>query len=333
MINHAVGKPGLLAFLLSAVLAWPTTSLAQEAQKVWKVGILWHAANLQEEMVMYRPFAEGMRDLGYVEGRNVNFYHTFVAEKYDGFQANAQGLVDQKVDIIMASVADAAAAAARVTKTISIVFAASGDPVKTGLVESIKHPGGNVTGFSLFYPELAIKHMEMLHDIIPGLRSVAMLWNPADRDHLDTLKGAQQAAKMLNIEVVPVSAKGPDEFARAFADMAQAKVDGLIVLGNSMFRLNRQMIVALAAINRLPAIYAPRDYADAGGLISYGACIPCNFQRSATYIDKILKGEKAADLPVQQPATFELVVNLETAKTLDISIPRSILARADEVLE
>src|ERR1700732_2859613 len=192
----------------------------------------------------------------------------------------------------MASVAEAAAAASKITNTIPIVFATSGDPVKSGLVKSMRNPGRNITGFSLFYPELAAKHLEMLRDTVPGLSSVAMLWDPANIDHADTLKAAERAAKPLDIEVVPVSATSPDDFARAFGDM--------IVLGHSMFRVNAKAIVALAASNRLPAIYAPRDYADAGGLISYGACIPCNFRRSATYIDKILKGAKASDLPVQQ---------------------------------
>jgi putative ABC transport system substrate-binding protein len=332
MKRHLIGWSTLAALLISSALASPN-ALAQAAQKVWKVGILWHAANLQGEMVMYRPFAEGMRELGYVEDRKVKFYHTFVEEKYERFHANAQMLVDQKVDIIMASVADAAAAAAKVTKTTPIVFAGSGDPVKAGLVESINHPGGNVTGFSLFYPELAIKHLEMLHDIIPGLSTVAMLWNPTNQDHPDTVKGAERAAKLLNIGLTPVSAKSPDDFARAFSDMTRSKADGLIVLGDAMFRVNAQIIVALAASNRLPAIYAPRDYADAGRLISYGACIPCNFRRTATYIDKILKGEKAADLPVQQPVTLVLAVNLKTAKTFGISIPQAILLLADEVIE
>jgi putative ABC transport system substrate-binding protein len=284
-------------------------------------------------MVMYQPFAEGMRELGYVEGRNVQFYHTFVDEKYERFLANAQKLVDQRVDIIMASAADAAAAAAKVTKTIPIVFAASGDPVKAGLVESINHPGSNVTGFSLFYPELAIKHLEMLHDIIPTLSIAAMLWNPTNLDHLDMVKGAERAAELLNVRLVPVSAKSPDDFPRAFSDMARSKVDGMIVLGDAMFRVNARAIVALAASNQLPAIYAPRDFPEAGGLISYGACIPCNFQRTATYVDKILKGAKAADLPVQLPATFVLVVNLKTARTFGFNIPQALLLRADEVIE
>ena len=269
-----------------------------------------------------------MRDLGYVEGRNIKYYHTFVDEKYDRFPANAQQLVEQKVDVIMASVANAAAAAAKLTNTIPIVFAASGEPVKAGLVESVNHPGG----FSLFYPELAIKHLEMLHDIV-HLSRVAVLWNPSNQDHASMVKGAEQAAKQINIELIAVSAKGPDEFDLAFAEIAKTKADGAIVLGDAMFRVNARSISALAANSRLPAIFAARDFVDAGGLISYGACIPCNFRRAATYVDKILKGGRAADLPVQQPTTFQLVVNLKAARALGLTIPTAILARADEVIE
>ena len=332
MASRSINRVKLLASLIIASLA-SSIALAQPPQKVWKVGILWHAANLQDEMVMYQPFADGLRDLGYAEGRNVNFYHTFADEKYDRFKANAQELVDQRVDIIMASTADAAAAAAKVTRAIPIVFAASGDPVKAGLVVSLRRPGGNVTGFSLVYPELANKHLEMLHDIVPGLSKVAVLWHPANQDHPDTLKDAQRSAKLLNIEVISVSASSPDEFVGAFAKMERLRVNGLVVLGDSMFRVNRSAIVALAARGRLPTIYAPRDYVEAGGLISYGSCIPCNFRSSATYIDKILKGAKATDLPVQQPTRFEFVINLKTAKALGLAVPPSIRVRADEIIE
>ena len=307
-------------------------AIAQEAMKIWKVGILWHAADPQGEGPMYQAFTEAMRELGYVEGHNVKYYHTFVDEKYDRFPANAQRLVEQKVDVIMASVANAAAVAAKLTNTIPIVFATSGEPVKAGLVQSLNHPGGNVTGLSLFYPELAIKHLEMLHDIV-HLSRVAVLWNPSNQDHADMLKGVEQAAKQINIEVIGVSTRGPDEFDRAFAEIAKAKADGAIVLGDAMLRVNAPSISTLITNSRLPAIYAARDFVDAGGLISYGACIPCNFRRAATYVDKVLKGARAADLPVQQPTTFQLVVNLKAARALGLTIPAAILASANEVIE
>jgi putative tryptophan/tyrosine transport system substrate-binding protein len=333
MTDRSIGKLAVISFLIAGAFASPQI-LAQGAPiKMWKVGILWHAANLEGEMVMYQPFVDGMHALGYVEGRNVKFDHTFVDENYERFPANAQQLIDRNVDIIMASVPEAAKAAAKLTKTIPIVFATSGDPVKTGLVESIRHPGGNVTGLSLFSPELTTKHLEMLHEIVPGLSSAAILWNLGNQDHADTLKRAEQAAKLLNIKIVPVGAKGPEEFSAVFSEMKKSKVDGLVVLNDAMLRVNRALIIALAAESRLPAIYAPRDYIESGGLIGYGACIPCNFRRSATYIEKILKGAKPGDLPVEQPATFEMVVNRKTAAALGLTIPATLLALANEVIE
>jgi putative tryptophan/tyrosine transport system substrate-binding protein len=304
--SRCIGKSTVALFLIAVATASPEAPAQRAPIKGWTVGILWHAANLEGEMVMYQPFVDGMRALGYVEGHNVNFDHTFVDEKYERFPANAQQLIDRKVDIIMASVPDAAKTAAELT---------------------------NVTGFSLFSPELTTKHLEMLHEIVPGLSSAAILWNPGNQDHPDTLKRAEQAAKQLNIKIVPISAKGPEEFSDAFSEMKKSKVNGLVVLGDAMFRVNRASIIALAAETRLPAVYAPRDYAESGGLISYGACIPCNFRRTATYIDKILKGAKPGDLPVEQPATFEMVVNLKTAAALGLTIPATLLLVADQVIE
>jgi putative ABC transport system substrate-binding protein len=183
------------------------------------------------------------------------------------------------------------------------------------------------------FGSIAPTTLEMLHDIVPGLSRVAILWNPANEDHPTTLNEAERGANLLNIQLVPIGVKGPEEFADAFASIAKAKVGGLTVLGDAMLRVNRKPIVAFAASSRLPAVYGPRDYAVAGGLVSYGACIPCNFRRSATHIDKILKGAKPADLPVEQPTTFETVVNLKSAKALGLVMPPSILMRADEVIE
>ena len=321
-----------LGALAVGTLAPPDAS-GQNPAKIWKVGILWHAANLAEEEVMFRPFAEGMRELGYVEGRNVIFDHTYVDENYDLFQARAKELVDRKVDVILASVPAAAAAARTVSKTIPVVFATSGDPVKLGLVESLRRPGGNLTGLSLFYPELTAKHLEMLRDILPGISRVAILSNPNNADADVALREAERAAAALNLHAVPVGAKAPEELPAAFATIAKADVDGMIVLGDAMLRVNRKAVVALAAFSRLPAIYGPRDYAEAGGLVAYGVCIPCNFRRSAAFIDKIFKGANASDLPVEQPTRLNLTINLRTAKALDLKVPTALLARADEVIE
>jgi putative ABC transport system substrate-binding protein len=322
-----------IAALALGVFAAPVDGVADD-RKVWKVGILWHAANLEEEAVMAGPLTQGLRELGYVEGRNLVLEHTFVDEKYDLFPARAKELLDRKVDLILASVGAAAVAAAKLTKDVPIVFATSaGDPVKFGLVESIRRPGGNVTGLTLFAAEMTQKHLDLLHEIVPGLTRVAILWNTANSDHPSILKSAEQSAASRNLKIVPVSAKGPEEFDAAFAAIEKAEVGGLIVLVDSMLRVNRKPIVAFAARSRLPSVYATRDYVEAGGLIAYGACVPCNFKRSAAYIADIFKGAKPAEMPVQQPAKFDTLINLKTAKLLKIDVPPSVLLRTDEVIE
>jgi len=325
---------GLMALALLSILPASSSNAASDEKKVSKVGILWHAANLEEEAVMFGPLAQGLRELGYVEGRNVVFEHTFVDEKYERFPSRAQELLDKKVDVILASVAAAAVAASKLTKDVPIVFAtSSGDPAKSSLVESIRRPGGNMTGLTLFAPELTLKHLELLREIVPNLSRVAILWNPSNDDHPSVVKGAEETARLLNLEIVPVGARSPDEFPVAFSAIEKANAGGLVVLVDSMLRVNRKSIVDFVADRRLPAIYATRDYVESGGLMGYGACIPCNFKRSAKYVVDILKGAKPADMPVDQPAKFDTLVNLRTAKALNISIPSSILLRADEVIE
>jgi putative tryptophan/tyrosine transport system substrate-binding protein len=324
---------GLVALAIAANSLTSTASAADD-KKIWKVGILWHAANLEEEAVMFGPLAQGLRELGYVEGRNIVFEHTFVDEKYELFPSRTQELLNRKVDLILASVVAAAVAASKLTKDVPIVFAtSSGDPAKIGLVESIRRPGGNLTGLTLFAPEMTLKHLDLLREIVPNLSRVAVLWNPSNDDHPSVVKEVEQAAKLLNLEIVPVGARGPGEFSVAFSTIEKANVGGMIVLVDSMLRVNRKPIVQFAGDRRLPAIYATRDYVESGGLMGYGACVPCNFRRSARYIVDILKGAKPGDLPIEQPSKFDTLVNLKTAKALDIVIPQSILLRADDVIE
>lgn len=292
MRNPSLGIFALVALAIGALVS--PDALGQDAKKVWKVGILWHAARPEEEEVMFRPFFEGMRELGYVEGRNLILDQTYVDEHYERFQARAQELVDRKVDIILASVPAAAAAARRVTQTIPIVFATSGDPVKLGLVESLRRPGGTLTGLSTFYPELTAKHLEMLRDMVPGLSRVAILWNPTSEDAAVALKEAERAAQLLKLHAVPVGVKSPEEFTSAFAAITKAEV---------------------------------------GGLVAYGVSIPMNFRRAAAFVDKILKGANTGDLPVEQPTRLNLTINLKTAKALGITIPPGLLVLADEVIQ
>jgi putative ABC transport system substrate-binding protein len=205
--------------------------------------------------------------------------------------------------------------------------------VKLGLVKSLARPGGNVTGLSLFYPELTVKHLELLCEVVPRISRVAILGNPSNPDTAVAQAEVMKGAAALDIVGVPVGAKAPEEFASAFSSIKSENVNGMIVLGDSMLRINRRPIVAFAADSKIPTVYAPRDYVDEGALIAYGVSIPESFRRSASYVDKILKGTKPSDLPVEQPTKLTLVINLTTAKALSLSIPPTLLSRADEVIE
>jgi putative ABC transport system substrate-binding protein len=314
-------------------LATPCGSWSQDARKVWRVGILWHASTLEQEEAFFRPFAEGMRELGYVEGRNVFYDHTFVDEKYDRFAARTQELVDRRADIIVASIAAAAIGARKVTTSIPVVFATAGDPVKVGLAESLSHPGGNATGLTLFYPEISARLPQLLRQLLPGLTRMGVLWNPTNADHAVGLKEIEESARLLNLQLVRVPAKGPEEFPDAFAAMAKEKVGGFVVLGDAMFRIYRKEIIAQAAARKLPGVYGPRDFAVDGGLITSGVPIPLNFRRTASFVDRIIKGAKPGDLPVERPTRLELVINMKTARALDIVVPQALLLTADEVIE
>jgi putative tryptophan/tyrosine transport system substrate-binding protein len=321
-----------LTMLLAPLLGSPADA-APDGKKVWKIGILWHAANLEQEAVMLDPFTQGMRELGYVQGQNLVLEHTFVDENFDRFESRAEELLRRNVDLILASNGPAAAAAKKLTKTVPIVFATSGDPLKLDLIDSFRRPGANVTGLTLFAPELTLKHLELLREFVPALSRVAILWHRSNGEHPATLVAAEQAANSLDIRVVAVAADGPEDLAAAFATIEKAGVGGLIVLVDSMLRVNRASIVAFAARSRLPAVYATRDYVEAGGLMGYGACVPCNFYRAAKYVDEIFRGAKPAEMPVQQPAKFNTLVNLKAAQALGINLPPTVLLRADEVIE
>ena len=241
-----------------------------------------------------------------------------------------------KIDVIMAGGTTQALPAKQATKTIPIVFASAIDPVTDGLVASLARPGGNVTGLSALTPALVGKRLELLKQAVPGVSRVAVLWQPGaygERTEKDTLKEAEVAARALGVQLQFVEARGPVDLDRAFSDMTRAHAGALTAFGGTMFLIERRRLVDLAAKNRLPAVYGLREYVDAGGLMSYGPNNVDLFRRAATYVDKILKGAKPADLPVEQPTKFELVINLKTAKDLGLTIPQSALARADEVIQ
>jgi putative ABC transport system substrate-binding protein len=285
---------------------------------------------------LQEAFLQGLRDLGYTEGRNVVIEYRDAEGKLERLPALAAELVALKVDVIVAGGTPQALAAKQATKTIPIVFAAAADPVASGLVASLARPGGNATGLSLLTPELVGKCLEQLKQVVPGISRVAALWQPGghgERTEKDMLKEADVAARALAVRLQFVQARGPADFDRVFSEMTRARADALTVLPSNLFISERRRLVDLAAKNRLPAVYPWREFVDAGGLMSYGANNADLFRRAATYADKILKGAKPADLPVEQPTTFELVINLKTAKALGLTIPPSLLQRADEIIQ
>jgi putative ABC transport system substrate-binding protein len=326
-----------LAFSIILLLGGPFSPVsaeAQEAAKIARIGFL--AASLAVTPQLLEAFRQGLRDLGYVEGRNLVIDIRDAEGKLERFPALAAELVALKVDVILAGSTPHAVAAKQATRTLPIVFAAADDPVGSGLVDSLARPGGNATGLSLLAPELVGKRLELLKQAVPGVTQVAVLWQPGglgERTEQDQLKDADVAARALRVRVQFVEARGPADIDRAFSDMTKARVGILTVLTGAMFYTERRRLVDLAAKNRLPAVYPWREGVDAGGLMSYGAHLPDLFRRAAAYVDKIVKGAKPADLPVEQPTKFELVVNLKTAKALGLTIPPSVLARADEVIE
>lgn len=314
----------------------PLAIEAQQAGKVPRIGYLNpNAATANPRL--FEAFRQGLRDLGYVEGRNLQIEFRSAEAKPERLQVLAAELVALRVDVIVTGAGTLAALAARqATGTIPIVFNSVGDPVTSGLVESFARPGANVTGLSLLFPELVGKCLEFLKQAVPGIGRVAVLWPLGavpDRAERDILKSAEVAARALKVRLQIVEARGPEDFDRAFADMTGARADALTVLSSPSFSSERKRLVDLAAKNRLPTVYSFREYVDSGGLMSYGPDLADMSRRSATYVDRILKGAKAGDLPVEQPSKFELVINLRAAKQLGLTIPQSMIARADEVIQ
>ena len=310
---------------------------AQQAGTVARIGYLSPGRDIAHEGVPLRAFLEGMRDLGYVEGRHFVMEYRYAEEKPERFATLAAELVALKVDVIVAPGTLAALAAKGATTTIPVVVPAVGDPVATGLATSLAQPGGNVTGLSILGSDLVGKCLELLTQTVPSASRVAVLWQPGGAG-LETrerhiLKTAETAARALRLQPHFVEARGPADFDRAFSDMTRARAGALTVLGSPMFTSERSRLVDLAAKHRLPAVYGRREYVDAGGLMSYAPNLADLFRRAATYVDKILKGAKPADLPVEQPTKFELIINLKTAKALGLTIPPSLLGRADELIQ
>jgi ABC-type uncharacterized transport system substrate-binding protein len=309
---------------------------AQQAGRIARIGYL--ALDLAAGDPRGREaFLQGLRDLRYIEGRNIFIEYRDAAGKPERFPALATELLALEVDVIVATGGTAATLAAKdATKTVPIVFPAVGDPVEEGIATSLARPDGNVTGLSVLVPELLTKSLELLEQAVPGVTRVALLMKPdsmPERARKGRLAAAEVAARVLRLQLHVVEVRGPNDFDRAFADMRGMRVSAACVLATPVFESHRRRLVDLATQSRLPTVYAFRGWAEDGGMMSYEPDITDMFRRAATYVDKILKGAKPGDLPIEQPTKFHLILNLKTAKTLGLTIPPSLLARADEVIQ
>jgi putative ABC transport system substrate-binding protein len=331
-----IDRRAFIATLGGSILAAP---LAAEGQpkKVAQLGYL-VTGSLESPDVRARrdAFRTGLRELGYVEGQDIVIEYRGADGKIERLLGLATELTRLKVDLIIAVATPAARAAQQATTTIPIVATAMGDPVRDGLVASLARPGGNVTGTTFLGPELVPKRLELLKQALPRVSRVAGLRHPgafSEGTMKDMLKETEAAAGTLGVQLQLVDVRGPDEFDRAFSTMIRERAEALFVFPSTMFFAQGRRIVDLAAKHRLPSMYNAREFVDLGGLIAYGASLIDLNRRAATYVDKILKGAKPADLPVEQPRKFELVINLKTAKALGLTIPQAVLLRADQVIE
>jgi putative ABC transport system substrate-binding protein len=331
VVSHAfTGLAALVTVLLGAV---PLTADAQQAGKVYRIGYIVTATpDEQEHLTM--ALDDGLRELGYVEGRNIVVERRFAGGKQERLPDLAAELVRLNVDVIVTGSNPVIAAVKQATVTIPVVMAASRDPVGSGFVASVARPGGNITGLTNDpTPEIQAKSLELLKEAVPTASRVALLWNPLPPGAETYRKIVESAARKLGVSVQAVEVRGRNEFEGAFAAMARQRVDGVVVLPDPVLFTARNQVVVLATKHHLPAVYHAREFVEIGGLMSYGVNFAHQFRRSASYVDKILKGAKPGDLPVEQATRFELVVNLKTAKALGLTIPPSVLLRADHIIE
>lgn len=326
-------RRALLAGTAAGLLTRPFAAEGQQAARIVRIGYL---ASSLSGLLVTETFRQGLRDLGYAEGRNIVIEYRDAEGKLDQLPRLAAELVALAVDVIVAPNTVAALAAKQATETIPIVFAVAVDPVADRLVSSLARPGGNVTGLTALAPELIGKRLELVKAAIPAVSRVAVLRQPGtfgERTEQDMVSEAEVAARALGLRLQFVEARDPADLDRAFSDIGKSRADALTVGGTAMFIGERRRLVDLAARNRVPAVYPWREFVDVGGLMAYGPNLADLYRRAATYVDKILKGAKPSDLPVEQPTKFELIINLRAAKDLGLTIPKSVLARADDLIQ
>ena len=322
----------LVALLLALVTAAPATG--QASRGPFRIGILGNIPLSDTEGArVWGAFTEGLRELGYVEGRNVVIEHRSGEGHYERLPALAAELVSLKVDVIVAATEQNARVAMQATRTIPIVVPSLGDPVGRGLVASLARPGGNVTGLSLLGADIAAKQIDVLKEALPHVARIAVLTNPGNTLHAGIVRAMTPTARARSLRLQVVEAHTADAFDGALAAAAREHAGALVVLGDAMFVLQRARLADAAAKRRLPVMYTLREHLDSGGVLFYGASMQENFRRAAGYVDKILKGAKAGDLPIEQASRINLVVNLRAAKALGLTLPPSVLARADEVIQ
>ena len=313
-----------------AAAAWPLAARAQQAEKIYRIGIL-EPIPAAQNATNLDALRKGLRDLGYVEGRNLIIEYRSADGRAERFSELASELIRLGVDLMVTRGTPAARAAKNATGTIPVIIATMGDP--TALVASFAHPGGNITGVVTYTTELTAKRIELLNELVPSLSRVALLHNMGNPAVPPEWEETKRAARSLDLQAELLDVRSHGDLGRAFELAVRQRVDAVVIGADGLTQLHQQTIVDLATRKRLPAIYAARDFVEAGGLIAYGVNYPDLYLRLASFVDKIFKGAKPGELPVEQPAKFEMVINLKTAKTLGLTIPLTLLVQADEVIE
>lgn len=310
------------------IASWSLGALAQQPGKIWRMGFLAYGHE-----TFYDPLFEGLRELKYEEGKNLVVERRYAEGRAERFKDFAAEMVRLKVDVIIVVTTPAALAVKQATTTIPVVFPNAINPVETGVVASLAHPGGNVTGGAIPTAELSAKRLELLKEVIPGLSRGAVLWNAANPSVTLGWRDTQESGRALGITLQPHLVQGPKDFEAAFALLAQQHPDVLVVFQDALTLQHREEIIDFTIKQRLPSMFTAKEWAEAGGLLSYGENLSDMYRRAAHFVDRIFKGAKPADLPVEQPTKFDLVINLKTAKTIGLTFPPTFLLRADDVIE
>ena len=317
-----------ISLLGGAVAAWPLIARAQQGKRIPRIGVLW-----PNPPATFDFLRQGLKDFGYVEGRNIAFEFRWAEGALDKLPEMAAELVRLQVDVIVTLAPQATLAAKQATQTIPIVFVAMGDPVASGVVSSLARPDANVTGTTRMISEMSAKHVELLKEAVPSLRKLAVLWNPTNSSHRPAMQAVDATARALSLQVQPLEVRAVAEFDGSFDAIVRDKADGLLFIADPVFFIQLRRMADFVRANRLPAICNFTEFPKLGGLMGYAPSLPDEFRHAAGHIDKIQKGAKPADLPVEQPTRFQLVINLKSAKALGLDVPPMLLARADEVIE